>query len=78
MVTVSPSKPPHPWAVKIVDEGIRQGLPVEKIRQRLVLEGLEPELITPVLNRTATSASTDSSVTLAFPPSPLRRQISAR
>lgn len=49
---------------------------MEKIRQRLVLEGLEPELITPVLDGATTS--TDSPSTPTWPPSPLQRSISAR
>lgn len=53
----SPSKVCQPWAVKLAGESKRQGLPDEKIRQKLVLEGLEPEFINPILDGTCTLKS---------------------
>lgn len=77
----SPPKPASPWAVKIAHEGREQGLPVEKIRQKLVLEGLEPELIDTVLHSkdAASIKSEEDPIEASSPPtSPQRRQLSSR
>lgn len=79
----SPPKPASPWAVKLVHEGKEQGLPVEKIRQKLVLEGVEPEVINTVVSEAEMggegSVVLDEPIAPSSPPtSPQRRQLSAR
>lgn len=80
----SPPKPASPWAVKTVHEGKEQGLPVEKIRQKLVLEGVEPEVIDTVVSECEAGeegsvVSDHHPVVASSPPtSPQRRQLSAR
>ena len=74
------TKPASPWAVKIAQEGKDQGLPHKKIRQKLVLQGLEPELIDNVLNGDMDSSGRDQGpLEPSSPPtSPMRRQVSTR
>lgn len=75
----SPSKPASPWAVKLAKERKEQGLPLEKIRQTLVLEGLEPELINSVVKGDGGYLGEEGHVKPISPPaSPQRRQLSAR
>ena len=75
----SPSKPASPWAVKIANEGKEQGVPVEKIRQKLVLEGLEPDLINGVLQGSGVDTRREEHIEPSSPStSPQRRQLSAR
>lgn len=77
----SPPKPASPWAVKLVHEGKELGLPNGMIRQKLVLEGLEPELINAVLkgNGIGEISEGEGYVAPSSPPtSPQRRQLSAR
>lgn len=74
----SPGSGKAPWATKLAHEGKERGLPDDKIRQRLVLEGLEPDLIDSVL---ADDAGQTHGVTIqpsAPCTSPQRRQLSAR
>ena len=77
----SPPKPASPWAVKLANEGKEQGVPVEKIRQKLVLEGLEPDLINVVLKGSGTGGDVgpEEHVAPSSPStSPQRQQLSAR
>ncbi|CAM9355955.1 unnamed protein product [Pylaiella littoralis] len=84
----SPMKPGAPWAVKLVHEGKEQGLSPEKIRQKLVREGLELEKIDSVLGPssaaalspiTAVSATDEpSSPSFLAVTSPQHRQLSSR
>ncbi|CAM9979290.1 unnamed protein product [Scytosiphon promiscuus] len=74
----SPGSGKAPWATKLAHEGKERGLPDEKIRQRLVLEGLEPELIDGIL---ADHDGQTHGMTIqpsAPCSSPQRRQLSAR
>lgn len=81
-------KPGAPWAVKLVHEGKEQGLSPEKIRQKLVREGLELEKIDSVLGPssaaplspiTAVSATDEpSSPSFLAVTSPQHRQLSSR
>lgn len=77
----SPPKPASPWAVKIANEGKEQGVPVEKIRQKLVLEGLEPDLINVVLKGSGAGGDfgPEEHIEPSSPStSPQRQQLSAR
>ncbi|CAM9606989.1 unnamed protein product, partial [Hapterophycus canaliculatus] len=74
----SPGLGKAPWATKLAHEGKRRGLPDDKIRQKLVLEGLEPDLIDGVLADDARQAH-DVTIQPSAPcTSPQRRQLSAR
>lgn len=81
-MTSPQTKPASPWAVKIANEGKEQGLPLHKIRQKLVLEGLEPDQIDDVLNGDLDYSGRDegplepSSLPNYYPM--LRRRISSR
>lgn len=65
--------------VKLTHEAVEQGLPTEKIRQKLVLEGAEPDAIDLVLHgqqgMSPIAAQTEPSSPCT---SPQRRQLSAR
>lgn len=63
--------------LKLTHEAVEQGLPTEKIRQKLVLEGAEPGVIDLVLanGQSTTSAPVEPSSPCT---SPQRRQLSAR
>lgn len=56
-------KPGAPWAVKLVHESKEQGLSPERIRQKLVHEGLEPEKIDSVLETLAPPLSPTGTTT---------------
>lgn len=75
----SPVKPAAPWAVKFTHEGQMQGLPADKIRQKLVLEGAEPEVIDTLLMAEHVAGSPpDAEVIKPSSPSPQRRSLSTR
>lgn len=75
----SPPKLASPWAVKLVHQGKNLGLPVGLIRQKLVLEGLEPTLINSVLSSSDYMGADEEHIEPSSPPtSPQRRQLSAR
>ncbi|CBN79791.1 expressed unknown protein [Ectocarpus siliculosus] len=74
----SPGKAAAPWAVKLVHDGKEQGVPAEKIRQKLVLEGLEPDLIDGVVEAGSLSAKLHTIEPSSPCTSPQRRQLSAR
>lgn len=71
----SPAKPAAPWVVKLTHEAVEQGLPTDKIRQKLVLEGAEPNVIDLVLDG---HSPISSQIEPSSPTSPQRRQLSAR
>ena len=67
--------------MKLANEGKEQGVPVEKIRQKLVLEGLEPDLINVVLKGSGAGGDVgpEEHIEPSSPStSPQRRQLSAR
>eukprot|EP00903_Cladosiphon_okamuranus_P013030 g12158.t1 len=76
----SPVKPAAPWVVKLTHEAVEQGLPAEKIRQKLVLEGAEPDVIDHLLLGQGESPVSISPPIEPSSPcaSPQRRQLSAR
>ncbi|CAM9707955.1 unnamed protein product [Ectocarpus sp. 12 AP-2014] len=74
----SPGKAAAPWAVKLVHDGKEQGVPAEKIRQKLVLEGLEPDLIDGVVEAGSLWAKLHTIEPSSPCTSPQRRQLSAR
>lgn len=74
----SPGKTAAPWAVKLVHDGKEQGVPAEKIRQKLVLEGLEPDLIDGVVEAGSLSGKPHTIEPSSPCTSPQRRQLSAR
>lgn len=73
----SPGKPAAPWVVKLTHDAVEQGLPTDKIRRKLVLEGAEPDEIDLVLAHGLESPIYQIEPS---PPctSPQRRQLSAR
>eukprot|EP00752_Nemacystus_decipiens_P007476 g6679.t1 len=65
--------------VKLTHEAVEQGLPTEKIRQKLVLEGAEPDVIDLVLHGHQGQSPISSQIEPSPPcTSPQRRQLSAR
>jgi len=74
----SPGKPAAPWAVKFTHEGQMQGLPTDKIRQKLVLDGAAPEVIDTLLMAEHVVGSPVAEAIKPSSPSPQRRSLSAR
>lgn len=65
--------------VKLTHEAVVQGLPTEKIRQKLVLEGAEPDVIDLVLDGQGAQPPISGPIEPSSPcTSPQRRQLSAR